>query len=203
MTEFGDDLVAKTKDAKIHACKARLETAIRAAGELETSVRWLVKERAWETLGYANFSEMWETHAGFKCPTHVHAICVDALRREGTRGKGNKSGGHNAGEIAEKVGLTVQQRGPYITSATVSAMGAQIDEGIPLDRIRKGHWKTRARGSNRRTGAGPNDLVLESVNVPREMADQMEEIARKARVPRAEIYRQAVAEYLQRHRESR
>lgn len=218
-TTFGTELVDKTNQAKVNACKARLDQAIKAAGDLESSVRWLVKERAWEVLGYPNLSDMWEAHAGHKCPTHVKAIAVDAMRHEGMNsvagGPGGGIDGHTVGDVAEAIGLpTYPLRSGNVSSSTASGMIRQLESGVPPAQVRATgssavqnrviqEHGTRARQHPRRSGASPTDLVSASVLVQRQDDDAVAEIARKADVPKAEIYRQAVAEYLMRHRESR
>lgn len=57
----------------------RLKSAANAAAQLEDDIRWLVACRAWEHLGYANFSEMWEAVNGFEHPFTVRAMVVYAF----------------------------------------------------------------------------------------------------------------------------
>lgn len=217
---FGTDLVDKTKQAKVDACRARVQSAARAAKQLETDVRWLVKERAWEVLGYENFAEMWDMENGFRMPTHVEVLAVDTLRVEGMRPQGVKNGdkrvgGHRTSDVARMIGMPVYQGDSdgKERSPTVRAIIRQLDAGVPADRVTKSNGRdvlrtienhgTRARQHSRRIGKGPDELVLEGFNVRRGDADEVAQIAREADVPKAEIYRQFVAEGLARYRESR
>lgn len=217
---FGTDLVDKTKQAKVDACRVRLQSAARAAKQLEADVRWLVKARAWDVLGYKDFSEMWEKENGFVPPTHVQALAVDAFQAEGMntrRGKAAENGvnGHTLKAIADAVGVSTNN-----PTSTVHGMLTQLRHGVPPENVVKGADKksygkaiaehgTRpyqpgyARPRPRRLGKAPDELVAEGFTIPRQEADEIAEIARQADVPKAEIYRQAVAEYLMRHRESR
>ena len=194
----------------MNACKARLVQAIKAAEDLESHVRWLVKERAWLTLGYANLAEMWEAHSGYKCPSMVVALGTIYLRESGETVTGT----------ADMVGLPVysvtkaDRPTPARQSPHVRNIMRQHEHGVPAREISVGadHYTVgnrihahgvRARGVPRRLAAQDNDLVSASVLVPKRDDDSVADIARRADVPKAEIYRQAVAEYLMRHRESR
>jgi hypothetical protein len=211
---FGADLVDKTKQAKVDACRARIQSAARAAKQLETDVRWLVKERAWEVLGYKDFSEMWQQENGFPAPTQAQVLVIDAFRVEGmstSRGR-NKPNGHTLGDVADSVGIPRSSTHGVLT---------QLRHGVPAENVMKGNsfaqfgdrianfGRTPAspahqrRAQPKRMGKAPNELVTAGFNITRADADAIADIARDAHVPAADIYRQAVAEYLMRHRESR
>lgn len=200
---FGSDLIEKTKQAKVDACRARLQSAARAAKQLETDVRWLVKERAWDVLGYTNFSEMWEKENGFECPTVVVTLAVKAVMDthdvQDRRGVPRR-GALRAADVADLIGLPsiVNPRTGSRQSSAASDIMAQLRDGTPPELVRK-----VKRGRSKRHGKLPTDLILKSIYLVKFQADEVTEIARKADLPDAEIYRQAVAEYLARYRESR
>jgi hypothetical protein len=204
-----------TTQANAARAKQLLHLAADASKQLEESVRELVSMRAWDVLGYANLSEMWEAENGFKCPTYVKVLAVDALvaegmRNQGRRPLGDRSGriytpvntGHTNADVALMVGMPTEERaergaGPH--SNTVSSVRWQLREGITPDKVVLG----KARPKARRIGKNQDELVNEGFNIVRRDADAIAEIARKGDVPKAEIYRQAVAEYLARYRASR
>lgn len=219
---FGVDLVDKTKQAKVNAIKARLKSAAKAADQLESDVRWLVSNRAWETLGYFNFSEMWEKENGYAPPAIAKMLAADALMQEGMNtSRGPNSGttrknGHTNTDVARAIGYAVHNQGGIEIAPSVAALRVQRDHGVPVERRSSDPGKSgaivgkygdtpyvRKRSSPRRSGKAPEELVSASAYVPRADDDAIAEIARQANVPKAEIYRQAVAEYLMRHRESR
>lgn len=203
--------------ATVARARQLLHAAADASKQLEESVRELVAMRAWEVLGYEDFSEMWEKENGFPCPTLVQVLAVDALRREGMnslRGRyANPPNGHTRSSVAEAVGIR--------SKSTIDGMLAQLSHGVsPTHVVKAGGtsgrttkdvidahgampYAPRARGQQRRQGAAPDDLVGLSSNVPRRLDDEIGEIARKADVPKAEIVRQALEEYAARYRESR
>lgn len=219
--------VAALSDADL--ARRLLKSAANAAAQLESDVRALVAMRAWEVLGYENFSEMWEKENGFKCPPFVQVLAVDTFRQEGMRPQGMKSGTapaaglHTNGDVGRMVGLPVTEElnssGAKIARSHVAkTILRQLDHGVPPGKVVKGTggtyrkvieehgtkpMQTRARPHPRRLGKGPDEFVNESVYIVRRDADAIAEIARKADVTKSEIYRQAVAEYLARYRASR
>lgn len=221
-TTFGADLVDKTKQAKVNAIKSRLKSAAKAADQLESDVRWLVSNRAWETLGHKDFSDMWEKENGFKCPTVARVLAVAELQSEGMNtARGGERvhervNGHTQPDVARAVGFPVykQTHAQGYRAPTVGNIVKQLDAGVEPDKViisddqraifriidRHG---TRARPQPRRMAKGPDERVSASVNPTRAEDDEIAEIARQNGVPKAEIYRQAVAEYLMRYRESR
>lgn len=199
-----------------------LKSAARAAEQLESDVRELVAMRAWEVLGYENFSEMWQQENGFACPTVARALVIQALMDEGMRGQGRKrldgstKPGHTAESISELVGYAVSVRASNGTPAptTVQAIIQQLKQGVPPELVVTGKrgglaeyiekfGTPRARSKPRRRGKSADEFVAAGFNVTRGDDDQISEIARKANTTKAEIYRQAVAEYLARYHESR
>lgn len=214
-----------TRNASVERARELLHVAADASKKLEESVRELVTMRAWTVLGYENFSQMWEEENGFKIPKHVQVLAAIQFRSEGMAGSGRVGEKYGSGrrgytqvEVAKQVGFTVETVGGKERSNTVAAVFTQADHGVPVDKINKGSlqqakrqislhgnrpWEPRARAQPRRMGATPDDLVSESFNISKRDADAIHEIARDADVPKAQIYRQAVAEYLARHRASR
>lgn len=183
--------------------KALIAKAANAATELQTSVRELVKINAWTVLGYANFSEMWQVEAGFKCPSVVVTVATVALA----------DAGFPSTSIATHIGYT--QRGGAARSA-VELVLKQHEHGVPFEKIdisarpqyphkRIEQYGTkplnpppRARSTPKRTGATSADLVAESFMIVRRDADAVSEIARKANITKSELYRQFVSEGLAR-----
>lgn len=211
--------------------KALLKSAAKAADQLESDVRELVAMRAWGVLGYENFSEMWEKENGYAAPSHVQVLAVMAIREEGmntTRGPGANNE-HTHVDVAKAVGLSVRSHqgrlskdgkrpvGAFDHAPQVSGIFKQLDHGVPPEHVAKhsGGAKVKAnidrfgsgdvprkRPQPRRMGKLPDELVSEGFTTTRREADEIAEIARKADTTKAEIYRQAVAEYLMRHRAS-
>jgi hypothetical protein len=124
--------------------------------------------------------------------------------------------------INTMIGLPVftNDHGSRYPGQVVRRVFQQLDAGVPPEKVVKGTdsksvaraiqahgdglpQHMRRRPQPRRMGAAPDELVPESFSLFRAEADEIADIARKADVPKAEIYRQAVAEYLMRHRESR
>lgn len=202
--------VTTVNRAKIATCRARIQSAVKAAKQVESDIRWLVKERAWEVLGYENFSAMWAAECGFAAPPFIRIVAANAMMDEGMNSNHPKiaPNGHLQKDIAKAIGFktSITNKGSE-GSSTVSALDNQRRDGIPLREqrmnYRTAHTTMRARATPRRTGKGPQELVHESVNVVRADADAIDKIARESHVPKAEIYRQAISEYLMRHRESR
>jgi hypothetical protein len=210
-------------DDPIRVIRARqlLASAAKAVDQFEDAIRELVAMRAWVLLGYKDLAMMWEAENGFKCPTYAKVLGVEAMESEGmnTRTGANSvrlgTNGHTLTDVAKAVGFPVQARGsdrPGKENApAVSAVLKQLKAGVPADKVVSGgaastiknaigKYGTRARNTNRRMGASPDELVSETVNLVKRDSDAISEIARKANVPKAEIYRQAVTQYLDRAR---
>lgn len=209
-------------EATVARARQLLHTAADASKQLEETVAELVAMRAWDVLGYKDFSEMWERENGFECPTYAKVLAVQAL--EDQEGRNTRTGapfsrsgpnGHTVSSIAKAVGIATQSdgRGGEI-SGFVTRARRQLDAGVPADKVITGshagaisrnidQYGTRARAKPRRLGKTPDESVQACVYLPRRDDDEIADIARNADVPKAEIYRQAVAEYLMRHRESR
>lgn len=213
-------------DSKVAAARELLASAAKAADQLENDVRQLVSMRAWEVLGYDNFSAMWRSENGFQCPTHVRTLVVLALSDEGmdTR-KGacrylEEPNGHRTADIAEMAGMTVKpvrDKEGNITgrgSGAVSAVLRQHKAGVPPEHIVQNdnhRWQNkkieqfgdtelshRKRPQPRRMGRLPEETVTEGFTLPRSVADEVSEIARNSDTTKADIYRQAITEYLSR-----
>lgn len=202
----------------VERAKLLLKSAAKAADRLESDVRELVAMRAWEVLGYRDFSDMWEHQLGYKCPTYVQVLAVDAFRRAGmnTR-KPPFSGvyqpnGPTQVDVAKAVGLPVFAGKTGENSSTTTNILTQLDTGVDPKNVTKNPKRvdavieqhgTRARPKPRRLGKALDEMVQEGFGLRRSEAEEITEIARRAGVPKAEIYRQAVAEYLIRYRASR
>lgn len=190
-----------------------LTSAAKAVGAFEGAIRELVALRAWELLGYENLSVMWETENGFKCPTYAKVLAVEALESEGVNTRTGFAyraygpDGHITAEVALAVGLPTHTRpNGTVVSSTLKSVRAQLAAGVPADRV---VFRTENRRSiekygtrARRTGENLDERVQEGFHIVRRDADAITEIARRADVPKSEIYRQAVAEFLARHAES-
>jgi hypothetical protein len=219
-SEIAKPIFVSPNASETPAIKARrlLRSASNAAEHLETDVCELVTMRAWEVLGYTNFAEMWHGENGLACPTHVKALATVALAAEGmntNRGR-TAPNGHTLNDIADAVGFPNSgQKGRHVAGVL-----AQLRHGVPVDEVSAGGWvgakariaqygdkeftsRYRSRLKPRRMGKTDDELVNVSMNLPKRDTREIEEIARNAAVPNAEIYRQAVAEYLARYRASR
>jgi hypothetical protein len=197
----------------IDRARELLHTAADASKKLEQSVRELVTMRAWEVLGHKNFCEMWKSEHGYGCPPQAQIVAVDTLRQEGMTSDPlkNTKDGFTQTEVAAMVGVQ-----PDVAGLIVK----QLDHGVPISNVIRTRTSTEAfadhvnangtvpylprkRPQPRRMGKAPHELVSISGRVERWMDDDIADIAREADVPKAEIVRQAVAEYLARHRASR
>lgn len=206
--------------------KARrlLRSASKAVDQLEADVSALVAMRAWTVLGYVDFSEMWKLENGFPAPPLVKVMAVDAMMAEGmntARGPGSgthRKTGHTIPDVARAIGYDVQanSNGRGDIASAVTALKSQREHGVPVEhRVARSSltgavvaqygrlYYGRKRPQPRRMGKAPDELVDAGFMLSRRDADAISDIARKADVPKAEIYRQAVAEYLARYRESR
>lgn len=200
-------------EATIARARQLLHTAADASRHLEETIRDLVTMRAWDVLGYENFSGMWEAENGFSCPSFVKVLAADGLMDEGMNTAPSRvpKNGHLITDVARAIGYSVHQQGAREQSSPVTALKSQKDAGVPVEHRAANSRKTsgiverfgRRRPQPRRMGKGPDEFVDEGLYLPRRDADAIADIAREADVPKAEIYRQAVAEYLMRHRESR
>jgi hypothetical protein len=219
--------------ANVARARQLLHSAAEASKQLEENVRELVAMRAWEVLGYTDVSEMWEKENGFKIPTHVLAIALTALVAEGVKAprpgprpvpttvagrRAQVETTRSNADIARMLGMPVynNKNGDYAPG--VSCMRIQLQHGVPPEKVSRGASHslakakielygdrpyTRQRPTPRRLGKALDEPVTEGFTIARREADEIGEIARQADVPKAEIYRQAVAEYLARYRASR
>lgn len=216
-TGFGADLIGKTKKAKEAAHRARWQAAGNAAQALDQTVRWLVKERSWEVLGYENFSKAWEKECGFKCITHIQVLAVIALRDEGMntrRGPAVREGldGHTHVSIAKMVGLGFTPRGDGGHSSTVSIF-TQLDHGVSVEDVTKANNSvdlarridehgtvpyepraSRKRPEPKKRNLRPTDMC--DSGFFRWQEDALETMRRKTGVSAAEYKRIALDEYL-------
>jgi len=215
MTELtgtgSSELIAADDPVKAERARSLLRSAAKAVDEFEEAIRELVAMRAWTVLGYENLAAMWERENGFKCPSYAKVLAVEAMSSEGMKGSGNRRGDdprHSNADVAASVGLSVNRDSKGTLAApTVTGIRRQLREGIPPEDVtitsNSGHaielWKSRARSQPRRIGKGPDELIWAGFNVPKRVEDAVAELARKSDVTKSEIYRQAVAEYLQRH----
>jgi hypothetical protein len=188
--------------------RARLKSAKNAAERLQDDVKWLVSNRAWETLGYANFSEMWEKENGFGVPPFVKVLVVCDLADEGMNtDKSNVNvNGHTSRSIQELSGVYGDYSRGY--NSEISRVIQQYTSGIPKENIRPGsryhkqviQAKThRRRAQPRRMGKLPNELINAGWSVYKYQADAVKEIARKAGVPDSVVVRSALDMYLNRN----
>lgn len=193
--------------------RARLKSAKNAAERLEADVKWLVSNRAWETLGYANFSEMWEKENGFKTPSEAKVIAVMVMWEEG--GNSSKApslpNGLTQHEIGDAIGFGVydysDRPGGTKMAPAVGAIVRQVEAGVPFEKVgfsraaaRKNIDEVkRARSQPRRMGKLPNELVNAGWSVYKYQADGVKEIARKAGVPDSVVVRSALDMYLNRN----
>lgn len=196
-----------------------LHTAADASKQLEESVRELVAMRAWEVLGYADFSEMWEKENGFKIPSYVKILAANFMMDEGMLSQGRRpidgATGHRQADVGRAIGFAVNSTPTGDVSRVISRISQQRAAGVPVEHqssatsqgrvneVIAAHGQVRARQQPRRMGKSPDELVQEGFQLSRRDADAIYDIAREANVPKSEIYRQAVAEYLARHRASR
>ncbi|MCU1687827.1 MAG: hypothetical protein JWQ81_8566 [Amycolatopsis sp.] len=202
-------------DDPIRVIRARqlLASAAKAVDQFEDAIRELVTMRAWVLLGYKDLAMMWEAENGFKCPTYAKALAVEVYEEEGMLSPGGdvRRQGHRSADVAKAVGLPFHTNSKGNESSTqVTSMRSQLAAGVPAKHVvstggnpaRKAidSYGTRARSHVRRSGVGPDEMVSESFHLVRREADAISEIARKANVPKAEIYRQAVTQYLERAR---
>jgi hypothetical protein len=190
--------------AQVIKAKALVKRAGGAAQQLEADVRELVTMRAWDILGYENFSVMWEVENGFKCPRFVVVVAIDELTDGVDRGRGRPKAGTTHMTHLQAAELLGQRR------STVAGVSQQIREGVPLSAatLTSGPAAHRVislhgRAKPQRRGKMPEEKVMVGFHIERFAADEIARIASAADVPNAEIYRQAVHEYLARHKESR
>lgn len=205
----GSDLIANDDPVKVERARSLLRSAAKAVDAFEDAIRELVAMRAWAVLGYKDLAAMWEAENGFNCPTYAKVLAFAEYLKEGVVKK--KIAGLSLAEIACELGVPTSTSGGryHATSPTLSSFKRQIEAGVPLQyvvsasgiqlsRVIEAHG-ARARAIPRRHGKLPDEPVSDSIYLARREADQIAELAREADVPKAEIYRQAVAEYLQRH----
>jgi hypothetical protein len=213
-----DELLAPDDPIKALRARQLLQSAAKAVDAFEDAIRELVAMRAWTVLGYQDLATMWEAENGFKCPTYAKVLAVEAMTAEGMntkRGFDSKRqplipDGHTNADVARAVGLPLYDKGDKgKSSPAIGYVRRQLDAGVPADKVSVGsnadanlkiaRHGTRARPQPRRMGKAPDELVQDGFYLPRRDADAVGEIARRANVGKSEIYRQAVAEYLQRH----
>jgi hypothetical protein len=207
-------MVARPKVSKESQYRTILIRAAGTAKRLELDILELVSVRAWNILGYDNFKVMWESEIGFEVPQAVRGIAVDCMVREGlnTLPTGGKGANRNMRETNGHTFVDLEMSLGFNRSA-VGSMARQISEGVPPEKTIS-TWNTprvqrniegnstRKRPGHIRIGKGPNEFVNPGFNVRRTVSDDIAEIARQADVPKAEIYRAAIDEYLQRYRDT-
>jgi len=212
-------MTAMATDHTVERARRLLKSAAKAVDQLEEDVRQLVAMRAWEVLGYTDFSSMWLEENGFECPTYVKVLGVIAMKCEGMNARNSGEtrwhgpDGHTTLSIGKAIGFsTTEKMGKGGHSSAVYAILRQDAAGVSARDIVPSHnsakrfppiAEVRKPPSPRRIGRSYDELVSESFSIIRREADLVAEIARQADVPKAEIYRQAVAEYLMRYRASR
>lgn len=183
--------------------KRLLTSAGTAAERLREDIAELVEMRAWQVLGYPNFPDMWEAEVGYKCPRAVLIMGVESIRGErGSNRTVQYSDGLKNHDIAVMFGLRLNDDNDN-KSSVVSAIFRQLDAGVEPGNVvlRSGGVFVKqaiARAQPRRLGAAPDEPVTFGFQLPRKYDDAMDGIARDRDVPKAEIYRQAVADYLAR-----
>lgn len=185
--------------------KALITKAATAANELQDSVRELVTMRAWTVLGYESFAAMWKAEAGFDCPKFVKILAVLTMVDEGvnTRQPGSVRvhgpDGHTNVEISQAIGYAPQAISTIISQRAAGVPAEKMSSNTSGARIAVAtHGTGRARQQARRVGKNPNELVHEGFMIIRRDADRIADVAADADVPKSEIYRQAIAEYLAR-----
>jgi Ribbon-helix-helix protein, copG family len=180
----------------------RLRSAAKSRDQLQSDVEWIVTNKAWEVVGHPNFTALWESELGFTCPTLVKILAIQVFKGKTRVGSGAlRPGMVSAADIAKQLGLShvLNSRTGRPQSESVSAVLAQLHAEISPEDI----TLNKRRATSRRMGKLPSDLVLESVYVIKSDVDRVDRIARESDVPKSEIYRQAIAEYLARHDASR
>ncbi|MFC3454063.1 hypothetical protein [Amycolatopsis speibonae] len=211
---MASDLIANDDPVKVERARSLLRSAAKAVDAFEEAIRELVAMRAWVVLGYKDLCVMWEAENGFKCPTYAKVLAVETLAAEGMNTRTGHAvrvhgpDGHTAAHVADLVGLPkAKSNGPTGSSRHVIAIRRQLDAGVPAKDVGLSphtaaanlHKFAKSRPKPRRIGKAPDEFVNEGFAIPRRDADAVAEVAREADVPKAAIYRQAVAEYLQRH----
>lgn len=199
---MGDsELIARDDPVAVERARVLLRSAAKAVDAFEDAVRELVAMRAWDVLGYRDLSEMWEVENGFKCPDYAKVVATLAMGAEGrnTRNPGETRhlgpNGHTNTDISKAIGLRFFGRPITAFRRTRSLpSGANYSIKKAIDTL-----GSRARAKPRRIAAAPDDLVSGSLYVAKRVDDAIAEIARKADVPKSEIYRRAVDEYLRSH----
>lgn len=188
------------------AIRARLKSAKSAAEKLEEDVRWLVKERAWKTLGYENFSAMWKGENGLDTPMSVKIIAISELVSEGLNSRTGTAAlkygpdGHRIYEIAELVGMSVRiDSNGYKQAQTTASVISQILSGTPFNEISSSNgYQARSRMHPKRQGKSLGEMIKVGWSVYKYQADAVKEIARKADVPDSVVVRSALDLYLNR-----
>ncbi|UKD55110.1 hypothetical protein L3Q65_45905 [Amycolatopsis sp. FU40] len=221
------DLIDKNDPIIQERARRLLRNAAKAVDEFEDAVRELVAMRAWIALGYKDFREMWQAENGFECPDRAVVLASAVVIGEGmdqrTGGEarwGKPKTGHTTADVARMVGLRIEGRGhsnPAKTkgsrtpsSPQVTQIRKQLDAGVPADKVSIGasngtvkkvieRFGSRARSKPQRIGKSPDENVREGFEITRRYADAANEHAREMGVPKAEVYRRAVIEYLDRH----
>jgi hypothetical protein len=185
------------------AIRARLKSAKDASEKLQEDVRWLVRERAWKTLGYANLREMWEKENAFKAPAIVLVSATIAMAEEGLdsrRGYQTRSqppNGHRYVDIAQAIGLSTSKGRSEATPTSTDVWNIlrQFRAGISIPDITTSHHRSRPRPI--RQGKLPSELVSVGWSVYKYQAEAIKEVARKAGVPDSVVVRSALDAYLQ------
>lgn len=151
-----------------------LRRAMTSSEVMRKNVAELVVNKGWEILGYESFIQMWENELDFKTPREIKVMAVQFA----ISGKPRIT----SVEVAKMIGLPVS----YSSSGSLQSSNAALiikslrDGQDPKDvRIHSGHQY------------GKNEELVRFT---------LKEIAHLEGTPIAEIYRQAVAEFLHKKR---
>jgi hypothetical protein len=200
---------AKAAQGKlVTEAKRRIKRVGTAAKQLEDDLKWIANNKAWDLLGYGNFSEMFEGENGYACPPVLKRLIAFALFDEGMNTRNAASvrhhgpDGHTQASIAKAVGYGTYTANGGTGASEVRTLLRQYEVGIdPRDAttgVHEGRNKVRARAANRSVGAGPDDLVNSGLYLPKRVRDWYNHEAATAitPVPTAELYRQVLIAHM-------
>lgn len=152
--------------------------------------------------------------------THGYNTNRPTQAKQGQRGFEFIPNGPLIKDVAKAIGWSIiRNKAGNDTSSPVSTIHRQYVHGVPADKATTNNIQTGShtqytaikaiqqhgtvpftppsRKHNRRTGAGPDDLVFEGFNVPRWEADAVAELSRQWDVPKAEVYRRLLTPQLE------